>query len=42
MKLSLIGGGGIRAPLVIQSALRRANKIHLDEICLMDNDARTA
>ena len=39
MKLSLIGGGGIRAPLVIQSALRRAEKIHLDEICLMDNDA---
>jgi 6-phospho-beta-glucosidase len=39
MKLALIGGGGIRAPLVIQSALRRAEKIHLDEICLMDNDA---
>lgn len=39
MKLTLIGGGGIRAPLVIQSALRRTGVIHLDEICLMDNDA---
>ncbi len=38
MKLTLIGGAGIRAPLVIQSALKRAQKIHLDEICLMDND----
>jgi len=38
MKLTLIGGAGIRAPLVIQSALKRAEKIHLDEICLMDND----
>ncbi|NPV87304.1 MAG: 6-phospho-beta-glucosidase [Anaerolineae bacterium] len=39
MKLTLIGGAGIRAPLVIQSALKRAEKIHLDEICLMDIDA---
>ncbi len=38
MKLTLIGGAGIRAPLVIQSALKRAQKIHLDEICLMDID----
>ncbi len=39
MKLTLIGGAGIRAPLVIQSALRRAEKIHVEEICLMDTDA---
>lgn len=38
MKLTLIGGAGIRAPLVIQSALKREQKIHLDEICLMDID----
>jgi len=38
MKLTLIGGAGIRAPLVIQSALKRAEKIHLEEICLMDID----
>ncbi|GLQ56368.1 glycosyl hydrolase [Devosia nitrariae] len=40
MKLALIGGGGIRAPLFVQSALRRAAHIGLDEICLMDVDAR--
>jgi 6-phospho-beta-glucosidase len=39
MKLALIGGGGVRAPLFVASALRRANRIDLDEICLMDSDA---
>lgn len=38
MKLTIIGGGGIRAPLVIKSAIRRAGTINLDEICLMDID----
>ena len=36
MKLALIGGGGVRAPLFVQSALRRAAKLGLTEICLMD------
>lgn len=36
MKLALIGGGGVRAPLFVQSALRRAHRIGLSEICLMD------
>lgn len=36
MKLALIGGGGVRAPLFVQSALRRAGRIGLAEICLMD------
>ena len=36
MKLTLIGGGGVRAPLFVQSALRRAARIGLAEICLMD------
>lgn len=39
MKLTIIGGGGVRAPLFVGSALRRAKAIHLDEICLMDIDA---
>jgi 6-phospho-beta-glucosidase len=39
MKLALIGGGGVRAPLFVASALRRAERIGLDEICLMDIDA---
>lgn len=36
MKLALIGGGGVRAPLFVQSALRRADALGLDELCLMD------
>ncbi|GAB4430031.1 MAG: hypothetical protein Kow00106_24780 [Anaerolineae bacterium] len=38
MKLAVIGGGGVRAPLFVASALRRAEIIGLDEICLMDID----
>ena len=36
MKITVIGGGGVRAPLFVASALRRASMIHPDEICLMD------
>ncbi len=36
MKLALIGGGGVRAPLFVQSALRRSAALGLDELCLMD------
>lgn len=36
MKLALVGGGGVRAPLFVQSALRRADRIGLTEISLMD------
>ena len=38
MKLTVIGGGGVRAPLFVASALRRAAALGLDEICLMDVD----
>ena len=38
MKLALIGGGGVRAPLFVTSTLKRAGRIHLDELCLMDID----
>ena len=38
MKLAIIGGGGVRAPLFVQSALRRADRLGLSEICLMDID----
>jgi 6-phospho-beta-glucosidase len=38
MKLTLVGGGGVRAPLFVTAAIRRADRIHLDEICLMDID----
>jgi 6-phospho-beta-glucosidase len=38
MKLAIVGGGGVRAPLFVQSALRRRDRLGLDEICLMDTD----
>ena len=36
MKLTLVGGGGVRAPLFVGSALRRAERSGLTEICLQD------
>lgn len=36
MKITVIGGGGVRGPLFVASALRRASSIGLDEVCLMD------
>ncbi|MBK9712410.1 MAG: 6-phospho-beta-glucosidase [Kouleothrix sp.] len=39
MKLTLIGGGGVRGPLFVASALRRAERVGLEELCLMDIDA---
>ena len=40
MKLTLIGGGGVRAPLFVGSALRRAERSGLTEICLQDINER--
>lgn len=40
MKLTLIGGGGVRAPLFVGSALRRAARSGLTEICLQDINER--
>ena len=39
MKLTVIGGGGVRAPLLSAAAFRHAGQIGLDELCLMDIDA---
>ena len=36
MQITVIGGGGVRAPLFVSSALLRAAIIHLEEVCLMD------
>ena len=38
MKLTVVGGGGVRAPLFVASTLRRSDVIGLDEICLLDVD----
>lgn len=39
MKLSFIGAGGVRTPLVIRSLLRFQERLPLTQICLMDVDA---
>lgn len=39
MKLTIIGGGGVRTPRLIPSLLRRAERLNLQEVCLMDTDA---
>ena len=39
MKLTLIGGGGVRSPLFVMSLLRRYKNIGVDELCLMDIDS---
>ena len=39
MKLTVVGGGGVRAPLFVGSALRRAEKSGLTEICLYDTNS---
>jgi 6-phospho-beta-glucosidase len=39
MKMALIGGGGVRSPLFVASALRRAERVGLEELCLHDTDA---
>jgi 6-phospho-beta-glucosidase len=38
MKMALIGGGGVRSPLFVASALRRAERVGLEELCLQDID----
>ncbi len=38
MKLTVIGGGGVRSPLFVAAAARHAGQIGLDELCLMDID----
>lgn len=38
-KLALVGGGGVRAPLFVESAAARASALGLEEIVLLDVDA---
>ena len=38
MKLTLIGGGGVRSPLFVMSVLRWQDRVHVDELCLYDID----
>lgn len=40
MKLTLIGGGGVRSPLFVMTLLRWQPRLGVTELCLMDIDAR--
>jgi 6-phospho-beta-glucosidase len=40
MKLTLIGGGGVRSPLFVITLLRWQKRIGVDELCLLDVDER--
>ncbi len=40
MKLTIIGGGGVRTPLFVMTLLRWQKRVGLTELCLMDIDAR--
>ncbi len=39
MKLTIIGGGGVRTSRLMPSLVKRAERLGLDELWLMDNDA---
>ena len=39
MKLTIIGGGGVRTPRLIPALISRADRLGLTELWLMDNDA---
>ncbi|KXK20827.1 MAG: glycoside hydrolase family protein [Chloroflexi bacterium OLB15] len=39
MKLTIIGGGGVRTPRLIPSLIKRAARLDLTEVWLMDTDA---
>lgn len=38
MKLTVLGGGGVRSPLLVKTIVNRAKKIGIDEVVFMDND----
>jgi 6-phospho-beta-glucosidase len=40
MKLTLIGGGGVRSPLFVMTLLRWQKRVGVDELCLLDIDER--
>lgn len=39
MKLAIIGAGGVRTPLLVQSVLKRQDRLGISELSLMDIDA---
>lgn len=39
MKLTVLGGGGVRSPLLAKSIVNRAKQLGIDKIVFMDNDS---
>ena len=40
MKLTVIGGGGVRSMFLAKSIAQKAKPLGIDELCFMDNDAK--
>ncbi len=38
MKLTFVGGAGVRIPMFVDACVRRSSRLGLDELCLMDTD----
>ena len=38
MKLTFVGGAGVRIPMFVEACLRRGTRIGLDELCLVDTN----
>ena len=38
MKLTVIGGGGVRSMFLAKSIAQRAGELHIDELVFMDNN----
>lgn len=42
MKLTVIGGGGVRSMFLAKSIAQRAEELHIDELVFMDNDPKSS
>lgn len=38
MKITVIGGGGVRSMFLAKSIAQKAERLHIDELCFMDNN----
>lgn len=39
MKITVIGGGGVRSMFLAKSIAQKAERLHIDELCFMDNNS---
>ena len=39
MKIAILGGAGLRTPLIVRSMVKRQKQLGLTELCLMDTSA---